>query len=213
MFLTAPQISELTGWTFGRGKGANLIYRQIAVWLVLAIYVFGWWSDLEQVLSGDFMFFVDSMWVFIEKSKTDQFRDGEWVPVARCADLSLCHVAVLTSWLEFTRRSGMEPLFGIVAPYGARGPHIRPGTVLLYTCCLEVVKIVCKELGVSNGMIGTHIARVSGASLAAEALVSDRLFQKHGRWKSAGIKNSYVKESIKAKLSVTDAMISAIQQP
>ena len=47
------------------------------------------------------------------------------------------------------------------------------------------------------------IAYAGGASSAAAAGISDRLFKKHGRWRSEKAKDGYVRETIQEKLHVT----------
>ena len=42
---------------------------------------------------------------------------------------------------------------------------------------------------------GTHSFRSGGASAAANSGVGDRVFQRHGRWKSVSAKDCYVKEA------------------
>jgi hypothetical protein len=45
--------------------------------------------------------------------------------------------------------------------------------------------------------LGLHSLRSGGATAAAAAQVEDRLFKKHGRWKSEkAIKDGYVKENL-----------------
>ena len=48
-----------------------------------------------------------------------------------------------------------------------------------------------------------HSLRSGGATAAATSGVSDRLFKKHGRWKSDNAKDGYVQENLKSKLSVS----------
>ena len=36
--------------------------------------------------------------------------------------------------------------------------------------------------------------------------VSDRLFQRHGRWKSVAAKNGYIKDDISSRLSVSKSL-------
>ena len=50
---------------------------------------------------------------------------------------------------------------------------------------------------------GLHSLRLSGASLAAYNGVSDRLFKRHGRWKSDKAKDGYIEDSLESLLSVT----------
>ena len=49
-----------------------------------------------------------------------------------------------------------------------------------------------------------HSLRAGGATAAANLGVNDRLFKKHGRWKSEKVKNGYIHENIEAKLIVTE---------
>jgi len=44
---------------------------------------------------------------------------------------------------------------------------------------------------VPDTAFSTHSSRAGGASAAANAAVSDRLFQRHERWKSVSAKNGY----------------------
>ena len=53
---------------------------------------------------------------------------------------------------------------------------------------------------------GTHSFRSWGASAAANSGVPDRVFQRHGRWKSASAKDGYVEDSTDVKLSVSKSL-------
>ncbi|XP_068680050.1 uncharacterized protein [Montipora foliosa] len=46
-------------------------------------------------------------------------------------------------------------------------------------------------------------SKAGGASAAADAQVSDRLFKRHGRWKSDKAKDDYIKDNIRSLLSVS----------
>ena len=48
-----------------------------------------------------------------------------------------------------------------------------------------------------------HGLRAGGATDSARSGVADRLFKKHGRWKSENWKDRYVKESLTDRLKVT----------
>ena len=52
-------------------------------------------------------------------------------------------------------------------------------------------------------LFSTHSLRAGGASAAANAGVADRLFQRHGRWKSVSAKNGYVEDSLESRLLVS----------
>ena len=52
-----------------------------------------------------------------------------------------------------------------------------------------------KSLGYDPNRYGLHSFRAGGATAAANAPgLNDRLFKRHGRWKSESAKDSYVKE-------------------
>ena len=53
---------------------------------------------------------------------------------------------------------------------------------------------------------GTHSFRSGGASRAANSGVSDRVFQRHGRWKSVAAKDGYVKDDMSSRLAVSKSL-------
>ena len=50
---------------------------------------------------------------------------------------------------------------------------------------------------------GLHSLRSGGASAAANGGIPDRLFKRHGRWKSELAKDGYVKDNFSERLSVS----------
>ena len=60
-----------------------------------------------------------------------------------------------------------------------------------------------KNIGVDPSKFGLHSLRSGGASPAANNGINDRIFQRHGRWKSAEAKNIYVDDSIEQRLTVS----------
>ena len=50
---------------------------------------------------------------------------------------------------------------------------------------------------------GTHSFQSGGASSAANSGVNDRVFQRHGRWKSVAAKDGYVKDDMSSRLTVS----------
>jgi len=57
--------------------------------------------------------------------------------------------------------------------------------------------------GFSATEFGLHSLRSGGATAAANAGVPDRLFKRHGQWKSENAKDGYVKDSIESRLQVS----------
>ena len=74
---------------------------------------------------------------------------------------------------------------------------------LSYTRVRELLLEKLVLLGLDPSDFGLHSLRSGGATAAANAGVSDRLFKKHGRWKSEKAKDGYVKENLQSLLSVS----------
>ena len=62
------------------------------------------------------------------------------------------------------------------------------------------------ELGYPKNSFGLHSLRTGGASAAANAGVSDRLFKRHGRWKTDQAKDGYIKDKLDSLLSVSRSL-------
>ena len=52
----------------------------------------------------------------------------------------------------------------------------------------------------------THSFQSGGASRAANSGVNDRVFQRHGRWKSVAAKDGYVKDDMSSRLAVSKSL-------
>ena len=61
----------------------------------------------------------------------------------------------------------------------------------------EIVLENLTALGLNAKQFGLHSLRSGGASAAANAGVPDRMFKRHGRWRSENAKDGYVKYSLK----------------
>ena len=74
---------------------------------------------------------------------------------------------------------------------------------MTYTRTREIVKDALKSIGLDSSKFGLHSLRAGGASAAAAIGVPDRLFKRHGRWKSDSSKDRYVKGSFENKMLVS----------
>ena len=63
-----------------------------------------------------------------------------------------------------------------------------------YTRAREILLSALDSIGLDKNKFGLHSLRSGGATAAAEAGIEDRLFKKHGRWKSEKAKDGYVKK-------------------
>ena len=79
-------------------------------------------------------------------------------------------------------------------------------TGMSYTRTREIVLQAFAELGYPKHLFGLHSLRAGGASAVANAGVSDRLFKRHGRWRTDRAKDGYIKVSLESLLSVSKSL-------
>ena len=160
-------------------------------------------NELATLKESDLHIFEDHMEIFIEASKTDQFRDGAWVTIARTGTKT-CPVHMAERYIKLGEISGSPDLHlyrGIVRT--KNGVRLRKQGGLSYTRMRELLLEKLVEVGLDPKNFGLHSLRAGGATAAANAGVPDRLFKRHGRWRSENAKDGYVKDSLSNRLSVT----------
>jgi hypothetical protein len=178
--------------------------------------------DLDQAKFGEER--RQALLIFIETSKTDKERHGAWIPLPYGAQsVSLTPPAGLDCagidcvtpglWLrrfllsERRGADGNEPVFGMVAAATRKSSQsIRGGTSLSYSRYNEVLKEMGGDVGIPVENLSAHSGRATGATLAAERGVCDRLFKRFGRWTSDRAKDGYVHESIGQMLTVPSSL-------
>ena len=84
----------------------------------------------------------------------------------------------------------------------SKGCYSLRSTGISYTRSREVVLDVFPQLGFPSRLFGIHSLRSGGATAAANAGINDRLFKRHGRWRSDKAKDGYVKDNLDVLLSV-----------
>ena len=80
---------------------------------------------------------------------------------------------------------------------------VSPDKPISYSSIRDGFRRDLKNIGVDPSKFGLHSLRSGGATSAANNGVNDRVFQRHGRWKSAEAKNIYVDDGIEQRLSVS----------
>ena len=83
------------------------------------------------------------------------------------------------------------------------GECLRKSGSLSYSRLQKLLLEKISSLGMDPKSFGMHSLRVDGATAAANARVPDRLFKRHGRWKSESAKDWYVKDSVESRLEVS----------
>lgn len=132
--------------------------------------------------------------MFIEKSKTDVYRVGHWLHLARLKS-NLCPVNVLEGYCRKIKEPANSDNFIFRALTSSQ--RLRSANkAISYSSIRDDFKTVLEVLGFKKSLFGLHSLRSGGVSAAANLGIQDRLLMKHGRWKSESIKNKYITENL-----------------
>lgn len=174
--------------------------------IVLGFAGFLRFSEISQLQCNDVEFKTDHIILKIRKSKTDIYRSGKEVLIAKGSS-SACPYSMLKRYFQMSSQDNCSNmyLFRPVIRSKGKAKLLGSNKQLSYTrareCILNNLKIAAPDLN-----LGTHSLRASGASVAANADQSDineRCLLRHGRWKSEVSKNGYISDSVEKRLSVT----------
>ena len=124
------------------------------------------------------------------------------------SDSVSCPFHLLNRYVSATNLdlSSSLPFFRSLHFHNVTSSYSLRSTGMSYTRTREIVLQAFAELGYPRHLFGLHSLRAGGASAAANAGVSDRLFKRHGRWKSDRAKYGYIKDSLESLLSVSKSL-------
>lgn len=187
---------------------ANLSDLRLAALCVTAFNGFLRFNELASIRCCDVQFCHNDSSSFVElsilKSKTDIYRDGAKVLLAQTNDIC-CPFNLLLRYVKASNinLSSCEPFFRNLQFVKSNNSYILRSDGMSYTRTREIVLAAFESLGYPKEKFGLHSLRSGGATAAANAGVSDRLFKRHGRWKSETAKDGYVKDKLESLLSVS----------
>lgn len=160
-------------------------------------------AELLLIKRSDICFESTYISLFVENSKTDQYRDGAWILIARTGT-SLCPVRNLEKYLLWANidDNSDEYIFRCLSACKSGYKLRDDGKPLSYTALRECFIDAFKS-HVDISKFGLHSLRAGGATAAAKHGVKDRMFKRHGRWVSEKAKDGYVKDDVSERLSVS----------
>ena len=183
---------------------ASLYDLQMAVLVALGFSAFLRWDELSRMVAGDIYIQPKYLAIFIESRKNDQFREGHWVFIIR-TDSPTWPVKLTERFLSTGKHSSDDPVFRKVTRHPQSGTEYLRGS-MTYSRAREHLAEMLSEIGLNAQEYGLHSLRAGGASAAANAGVKDRLFRRHGGWRSEKAKDGYLEESLKDKLAVSASL-------
>ena len=179
-------------------RTGSLSDMRLATACVLGYAGFLRFSELVELKSADFAINKSMMTIRITRSKTDQLRQGDEVVIAR-ANSTMCPVSMLERYmLRVGMTLGDERQLFRAIQKTKNGEKLREsGGHISYSCLRSLYMKKMSDLGFPAHEFGLHSLRAGGATAAANASVPDRIFKRHGRWKSENTKMAMSRIALK----------------
>ena len=141
--------------------------------------------------------------IFVEVSKTDKYREGSWVYIAKTGNCT-CPYTYLIKYLEAARIPSFSQNFifrSLRYDKKSKG-NVLSSKPLTASRAGEILKEKLEAIKLDPSKFSNHSFRSGGATSAANLNVPDRLFKVHGRWKSDSAKDGYVRDKVDSRLYV-----------
>ena len=184
------------------GNNDLLVVRDLTM-ILLSFAGFLRFDEVSSLLCSDVKIECEYLFLFIRKSKTDQYRNGNEVLIAKGETIA-CPFSMFIRYVELSGMN-LDSDFYIFRPiFRSKGTCklIYKNKKLSYTAARE--SIVSRLRFVSKGLkLGLHSMRSGGATAAANSDINDRVWKRHGRWKSDSSKDGYVVDSVDKRLLVS----------
>ena len=184
----------------------NLLNVRTVTMCLVAFAGFLRFDELAKIKRGHISFCNSHISIVIPSSKTDQLRQGQSVVVARLQS-KYCPVNMLEKYISLAQVHDKDAFIFRSLSATKLGYKLRDDNRPMgYTRVREVVIDALKPIVCDVSKYCIHSLRAGGASEAASAGVPDRLFKRHGRWKSETAKDGYIKENFSNLLSVSQSL-------
>ena len=145
----------------------------------------------------------DYLDIFVEKSKTNYYRNGKNVLIAKLNN-QYCPVSILQRYISLAGIDLLSDMFLFRSLSFLKKSNTfilrKKNVKLSYTRAREVVRSALASLGLNISDYRLHSLRSGGATSACNLGISDRLFKAHGHWKSENAKDGYACEDLETRL-------------
>lgn len=188
-----------------RDKCDLLTIRDLSM-ILLSFAGFLRYDELSSLKCCDVVLHDDHLCLYINKSKTDQYRNGNEVLISK-GNTAACPYNMFLKYVEIADINLLSDQYLFKAVFKSKNvcKLIYKNKKLSYTRAREC--IISKLKLVSTGLnLGLHSMRSGGATEAAKSVVNDRCWKRHGRWRSETSKDGYVKDTIEKRLEVSKSL-------
>lgn len=201
--ITADMLRSLVN-LYGRPDSDLMCVRNITMCLI-AFAGFLRFSEMSNIRRSDIIIHSSHASIHIVKSKTDIYRNGADCIIAR-TDSDTCPVTMLEKYLNMANMNDSSDAFifrSVSLCKKSKVYKLRGDNHLSYTRCREIVLDMLSSIGLDKSKFGLHSLRSGGATAAANKGIADRLFKRHGRWRSESAKDGYVKDDVDKLMQVS----------
>lgn len=188
-------------------SSTDVVHLRDLCMIMLGYAGFFRFNEINDLLCSDIEFKSDHLVVKIKKSKTDVYRKGKEVLIAK-GNSSACPYTLLQKYITISGMSVGSEQYLFKPAYRSKNVSalIKQNKKLSYTRAKECIVSKLKQVA-PNLKLGTHSLRASGATMAANAPgVSDRCLKRHGRWKTDLAKDGYIEDSVEERLNITKSL-------
>ena len=189
-------------------ENADLKDLRLLSLTVLSFCGFLRFQEAINIRRSDIELFPSYCSIFIAKSKTDVYREGNKIIIARTNKQLTCPVTILERyWRKADIDSNSEEYIVRAIMFSSKQSKLvlRPHKyqALSYSTVRDLFHKALTDIGLRASDYGLHSLRAGGASASANAGTNDRLIKKQGRWVTNKAMYGYVKDDMKDLLSVS----------
>ncbi|XP_015768720.1 PREDICTED: uncharacterized protein LOC107347338 [Acropora digitifera] len=200
-----PISSDLIREIVSQANLDNPVNLRNVTMYVLCFTVFFRFEDISR--RSDIAFHEGFMVIQVQKSENDQLCKGNEVVISELSSPA-CPGSLLKRYLDKFRipPNSRDLIFKPISRGKGFCKLVSPDKPISYSCIRDGFRRDLKNIGVDPSKFGLHSLRSGGATSAANNDINDRIFQRHGHWKSVAAKNMYVDDSIEQGLTVSNRL-------
>ena len=207
--VTKDEVTSMLDFAVPDFSDIDLAKVRAALFAVLAFCLEARYDDLCDLRLSSFFDYGDYIVVFIEHRKTDQYREGQFVPIFDSGEKrgACAFLRAVLPLLGFGSSESSLHIFRRIGNGSKCGKYMRPEP-LSYSRVRELVRDLLKGIGLNPNDHGLHSFRSGAATHAAnQPNISDRQWGKHGGWADGSTAQSgYVLDSAQQALVVPKAL-------
>jgi integrase len=185
---------------------SNLKNVRLCAMLLLGYAGFLRYSEIANLKMENIKFFPSDIVVNIVSGKTNVYRRGNNVVIAK-TNGKACPVSWLLKYISLAelRYESEDFIFRAIRYFKSKNVHklINVNRPLSYTRARELLINCLTVLGLDSSKFCLHSLRSGGTIAAAANNISDGLIKKHGRWETDFSKDGYIQDTISNQLSVS----------